>query len=52
VDEEQADWVKQRVATAEIHRIPGLGHLAHEEDPPRLAREFAAICDAYRPAGS
>jgi pimeloyl-ACP methyl ester carboxylesterase len=24
----QADWVKQRVATAEIHRIPGLGHLA------------------------
>ena len=29
----QADWVKQRVVGAEIHRLAGLGHLAHEEDP-------------------
>jgi magnesium chelatase accessory protein len=45
----QAEWVTQRVAGARIRRIPGLGHLAHEEDPPLLAREFAAICGAWPP---
>lgn len=44
VPPQQADWVRQRVASATIHPVPGLGHLAHEEDPPRLARLIAAIC--------
>jgi magnesium chelatase accessory protein len=43
----QAEWVKQRVVTAEIHRLAGLGHLAHEEDPPRVAREILAISRAW-----
>ena len=42
----QAEWVKQRVVTAEIHRLAGLGHLAHEEDPPLVAGEILAICRA------
>lgn len=42
----QADWVKQRVPGAEIHRLAGLGHLAHEEDPRLLAHEIAVICRA------
>ena len=40
----QAEWVRQRVVTAEIHRLAGLGHLAHEEDPALVAREILAIC--------
>jgi len=40
----QAEWVKQRVPSAEIHRLAGLGHLAHEEDPRLVADEIAAIC--------
>jgi magnesium chelatase accessory protein len=42
----QAEWVKQRVITAEIRSLAGLGHLAHEEDPRLLAHEIAAICRA------
>ena len=44
----QAEWVKQRVVTAEIHPLAGLGHLAHEEDPQRVVSEIAAICGASR----
>jgi magnesium chelatase accessory protein len=29
----QADWVRQRLPAAEVRVLPGLGHLAHEEDP-------------------
>jgi magnesium chelatase accessory protein len=43
----QAEWVRQRVARAEIHRLPGLGHLAHEEDPELLARVMRGICRAH-----
>ena len=45
----QAEWVKQRVVTAEIRRLAGLGHLAHEEDPPLLAREILALCRRSTP---
>jgi magnesium chelatase accessory protein len=47
VPPQQAEWVKQRVVTAEIHPLPGLGHLAHEEDPPLVAGEITAICRAH-----
>jgi magnesium chelatase accessory protein len=42
----QAAWVKQRVTTAEIHHLAGLGHLAHEEDPLLLSQQIASICRA------
>jgi magnesium chelatase accessory protein len=48
----QAQWVKQRVAKAEIHPLPGLGHLAHEEDPDRVVRDILAICRAHAPASA
>jgi magnesium chelatase accessory protein len=43
----QAQWVRQRVRNAEIHRLAGLGHLAHEEDPALVAREMTSICRAH-----
>lgn len=45
----QAEWVKRRVPTADIRRLPGLGHLAHEENPGLLAREILDICRAHAP---
>jgi magnesium chelatase accessory protein len=33
----QASQVAARVPAASVERLPGLGHLAHEEDPPRIA---------------
>jgi magnesium chelatase accessory protein len=42
----QALQVKNIVPTAAVHEIPRLGHLAHEEDPARFAREISAICRA------
>jgi magnesium chelatase accessory protein len=36
----QADVVSARVAGARTVRLEGLGHLAHEEDPARVAREI------------
>jgi pimeloyl-ACP methyl ester carboxylesterase len=36
-----------RVARAEIHRLPKLGHLAHEENPALVADRILAICGAY-----
>lgn len=40
----QAVLVSQRVPHATLHRLPGLGHLAHEEAPALLVREFEQIC--------
>ncbi len=40
----QALKVQARVARADVRRLPGLGHLAHEEDPLRIAQELASIC--------
>jgi magnesium chelatase accessory protein len=34
----QADAVAARVPGARLHRLEGLGHLAHEEDPVRVGR--------------
>lgn len=33
----QADWVASRVTGTRVVRLPGLGHLAHEEDPAGVA---------------
>jgi magnesium chelatase accessory protein len=43
----QAAVVAQRVAQAEILRLPGLGHLAHEEAPEAVAQEIVRICRAH-----
>lgn len=43
----QADIVKQRVAGAVVHRLAGLGHLAHEEEPALVAREISTIFAAH-----
>ncbi len=42
----QARQVQKMVPSAAVYPIPDLGHLAHEEQPARLAREIAAICGA------
>jgi magnesium chelatase accessory protein len=42
----QALQVKQIVAHATILTLPGLGHLAHEEQPVPVAREIVRICRA------
>jgi magnesium chelatase accessory protein len=47
-----AEGVKAILPSAQIVRLPGLGHLAHEEDPVRVARiirEAAAAMSAARP---
>ncbi len=43
----QAELVKQRVAGATLETLPGLGHLAHEEDPALVAERILQICSAY-----
>lgn len=43
----QADWVRARVPAARIHHVAKLGHLAHEEDPPLLARQILDICRSH-----
>jgi magnesium chelatase accessory protein len=43
----QAASVAQRVALAEVHRLPGLGHLAHEEEPRLVAEQILKICRAH-----
>lgn len=40
----QALAVQRRVPRATVHRLPGLGHLAHEEQPAVVADEVARIC--------
>ncbi len=42
----QARQVESLVPDAAVHEIPGLGHLAHEEDAELVAREIAKICRA------
>lgn len=44
----QADTVVRRMPAARVVRLPGLGHLAHEEDAPRVAR---VVWRAARAAG-
>lgn len=46
----QAEQVVARVPGSRLHRLPGLGHLAHEEAPDVLAREVEALLQAA-PAG-
>jgi magnesium chelatase accessory protein len=48
----QALLVKQRLPSAAIHYLPGLGHLAHEEAPPAVAAELLAICRAFSAPGA
>jgi len=40
----QAFTVQERVTQAQVCRLPGLGHLAHEEDPLGIAQRLARIC--------
>jgi len=46
VSPSQAQKVKQLVANATIHTLPGLGHLAHEEQPTLIANQILEICRA------
>lgn len=39
----QADWVAARVPGAKVVPLPGLGHLAHEEDPAGVAELLIAL---------
>jgi len=41
---QQALKVKQIAANAAIYTLPGLGHLAHEEQPALVAQEILKIC--------
>lgn len=41
-----AGRVAQRLQAASVHRLAGLGHLAHEEDPERVARVLLALLAA------
>jgi magnesium chelatase accessory protein len=42
----QATAVKQRAVNAAIHPLPGLGHLAHEEQPAMVVQGIRDICRA------
>jgi len=44
----QAERVRARLPSARILRLPGLGHLAHEERPEALA---ALIAEAAQGSG-
>jgi magnesium chelatase accessory protein len=41
----QGREIAARVPGAALELLPGLGHLGHEEDPPRFARRLLAIAD-------
>jgi magnesium chelatase accessory protein len=43
-----AERVRALVPGATLHRLPGLGHLAHEESPGRIAEAIAAFADRAR----
>lgn len=43
----QAALIQQLVAGATLHRLPGLGHLAHEERPEWVARKMLDIFAAH-----
>lgn len=47
----QAQRVQQRLPSARLLPLPGLGHLAHEEAPQRVADALAALGIAGAPAG-
>jgi len=44
----QALEVQQRVRNTVIHRLAGLGHLAHEESPAQVAALLLKICRRYQ----
>lgn len=46
-----ADEVRARLPTAEVRRLDGLGHLAHEEQPALVADLIADIFDRARSQG-
>ncbi len=47
VPPQQAQDVMRRVPNATLCTLPGLGHLAHEEQPALTAREILRIFDIY-----
>ena len=47
VPPQQSAVVQRRVAHAVVHRLAGLGHLAHEEQPARVTRELNDIFAAH-----
>jgi magnesium chelatase accessory protein len=49
VSPSQAAAVKRLVAGAQIHRLSGLGHLAHEEQPVLVAERIRGICRTWAP---
>lgn len=46
----QAAEVAARIAGARVEKLPGLGHLAHEEAPERVAAVIEAFFDSTRAA--
>lgn len=42
----QALEVQRLAPTCTVHRLDGLGHLAHEEEPERVTREILQLCAA------
>ncbi len=44
VPPDQALTVQRQVGQVDVTRLPGLGHLAHEEQPARVAQQIAEIC--------
>jgi len=49
---EQAERVAARVASARVERLPGLGHLAHEEDPPAVAERVIRFASGMVDGGA
>jgi pimeloyl-ACP methyl ester carboxylesterase len=47
----QAETLAGMVPGAALTRLPGLGHLAHEEAPRRIAALILALARAHRRAG-
>jgi magnesium chelatase accessory protein len=43
VPPEVAQAVLRRLPTAQLHRLPGLGHLAHEEAPAAVASHIQRL---------
>jgi magnesium chelatase accessory protein len=42
---QEAEQLEQLLADARVERLPGLGHLAHEEDPQRVGAAILAFAD-------
>jgi pimeloyl-ACP methyl ester carboxylesterase len=42
---------REPISSAALTRLPGLGHLAHEEAPRRIAALILALARAHRRAG-